>query len=254
MTWRVAAASVTGTSHAERGEQGQDAVQVETFHASDGQTVLGIFAADGAGSAPFGGEGAACAVAASVTYWRDFFASNGSTVDAEALGTSLLRLRASLHDLAARSERDVREFACTYLATLASLDGLVTLHIGDGGIIADFGNGYVVVSAPTNGEYANTTYFVTDPEEQLVGDSIWHSKPACRLAVFTDGLQPFTLDALGKDANPAFFDRRFQTLELAGEEHVPALNDALAGFLNLDMIRRHVSDDMTLVLATSRRG
>jgi hypothetical protein len=37
-------------------------------------------------------------------------------------------------------------------------------HIGDGVIAADFGDGLVLLSPPENGEFSNSTYFVTDQE------------------------------------------------------------------------------------------
>ncbi len=251
MTWRTAFATVTGLSHERSGEPNQDAVDVAEFIAADGQAVLGIFAADGAGTAPAGKDGAATAVDAAVRFWEAFFAERPAAVDAAALGECLLTVRHCHDELAKTRQRGLRDFACTFLAVIALPDSLVALHIGDGAVVADFGDGCCVFSPPANGEYANTTFFVTDPEPQLSGEAIFCGQPARRIAVFTDGLQPFTLNASGCQTNPAFFDRRFHTLETASEEQLPNLNDALKAFLNLDMIRRHVSDDMTLVLASS---
>src|ERR1700731_3560800 len=57
--WRYVAASVIGTSHEKTGGTCQDANDCQIYASPGGEKVLAAAAADGAGSAVCGGEGAA---------------------------------------------------------------------------------------------------------------------------------------------------------------------------------------------------
>jgi hypothetical protein len=250
MTWRTAASSVVGTAHAARNEPCQDACRAVVFTDSKDHEVLATVVADGAGSARHGGDGATFAVEESVRLWRERVRRSATPPDAAVIGDFLLALRDGLKRLAAATDASLRDYACTYVAVLAWPDAAVCIHIGDGAIVGDMGNGPEVLSGPMNGEYANTTYFITDPEPSLAGGVTWIGQRLVRVAAFTDGLQMFALAAGNDGVNPKFFGRRFQTLEQASEDQLPQLDEALCGFLQSSMITRHTDDDLTLVLAT----
>lgn len=251
MTWRWAAASVAGTSHSATGQSCQDACCVRLLPSHDGDSVLGVFVADGAGSARHGGEGAEVAVHAAAMFWAERLSAPDSLIDASSMGLCLQAIRARLASLAGELGVSVRECACTFMSVLASSRDVVTFQVGDGGIVLDLGHGYFVATKPMIGEYANTTYFVTESEDRISeGEVIWHGAPARRVSVFTDGLQRLALDhSLGR-ANPRFFDRRFATLEAASPDQQDQIEPALAAFLACEAINRHTDDDKTLVLAS----
>lgn len=251
MTWRWAAASVAGTSHAITGEACQDACAVRLFSRHDGDKVLGIFVADGAGSARHGGEGAAAAVYAASLFWGEHLVNAALSVDPASMGRCVEAIRSRLESLAGERGESVRECACTFMSVLATPRDVVTFQIGDGGIVLDCGDGYSVATEPMNGEYANTTYFITESEDRIsAGEGIWHSAPAKRIGVFTDGIQRLALDQALRKPNPHFFDRRFATLEAAAPDQRDQLEPALAAFLACEAINRHTDDDKTLVLAS----
>jgi len=252
MSWRVAAASVSGISHKASGQPCQDAYKVIRFNTHEGPEILGIFVADGAGSARFGREGATATVEAAASFWEDHLRHSVLKANAAVLGLFLLAVRSRLVSLAAKLDTSVRECACTFLNVLTFPDGVVTVKVGDGAIVLDLGDGYEVASKPMSGEYANTTWFITDPEENLHGEGIVYEVPAMRVAVFTDGLQRLALDAMLLQANPIFFGRRFATLKAALPEQEEQLNPALKAWLASEGINRHSGDDKTLVLALLR--
>lgn len=61
LSWRVAAASVEGTSHTKQGTPCQDAMTVKFFHEGGGREVLVIVVSDGAGSAKYSDVGSSLA-------------------------------------------------------------------------------------------------------------------------------------------------------------------------------------------------
>lgn len=251
MKWRWAAASVAGTSHLGAGQTCQDAYCVRLLATHGGENVLGIFVADGAGSARFGGDGASVAVRTAAGFWADVLGKPDSTIDAVSMGRSVLAIRDQLDSLAKERNAPVQECACTFLCVLASPTEVVTIQLGDGAMVLDLGNGYSVATRPMSGEYANTTYFITESEDRIAaGEVIWHGTPARRISVFTDGLQRLALDGTLANSNPRFFDRRFATLEAASHDQMDQLEPALAAFLSCDAINRHTDDDKTLVLAS----
>src|SRR2546427_5945529 len=78
--WRYVAASIVGTSHEKVGGACQDANDFQVYLLPSGENVLAAVVADGAGSAPCGGEGAARACSVFVGLVNDHL-SSGNTVD-----------------------------------------------------------------------------------------------------------------------------------------------------------------------------
>jgi hypothetical protein len=59
----------------------------------------------------------------------------------------------------------------------------IVMHIGDGAAVCNIGAGWAAPSWPDNGEYASTTFFVTDdPSPRLRITRL--SSPAGKLAFF----------------------------------------------------------------------
>ncbi|CAM2143379.1 Protein phosphatase 2C domain-containing protein [Pararobbsia alpina] len=106
---------------------------------------------------------------------------------------------------------------------------------------------------PESGEYANTTYFVTDP------DAIAHLHAAMieapdEVSLLTDGLQRLALVFATREAHSPFFEPMFAALRGVDPSRCVQLNSELARFLSSPAINARTDDDKTLVVATRRGG
>jgi serine/threonine protein phosphatase PrpC len=157
--WRTLAASVAGVSHAAAAEPCADACAVR----AEGERLVAVVA-DGAGASERAAEGARLACAAVLelaTAWKGD-ADLGAFRRDEALAW-LQAVRERLQAAAAAEQVDWRAFSCTLLVALVDARRAVFLQIGDGAIVYRGADGrYVPALWPQTGEYANTTWFVTD--------------------------------------------------------------------------------------------
>jgi serine/threonine protein phosphatase PrpC len=162
--WRYVYASIPGVAHRASGTECQDAGAAQLVPMADADPVLVLAAADGAGSATeasIGAELACRTLLAECAAWL-------STATAEewtrAAAERLLQsIQTALIQRAAEENQPVRELACTLLGAIVAADRALFLHIGDGAKVIGSGNGYSPVFWPQTGEYANETWFVTDP-------------------------------------------------------------------------------------------
>ena len=103
-------------------------------------------------------------------------------------------------------EKARRDFAATLIGCVAQIDGVAVIHIGDGACAVRLRNeiDWRVASWPSQGEYASTTYFVTDDPEPRTSVSYLGGEVA-EVALFSDGLERLALDFRDKDCLPALF-------------------------------------------------
>ena len=148
--------------------------------------------------------------------------------------------------------------ACIELPTI---DGSALLAIvSDGAGTAEFGaaGGACVVrsddtewqvpSWPAHGEYASSTYFVTDdPQPQLryVSTVGQYTK----VAVFSDGLERLALDFTNTLAVARFFDPMFSPLSDSEPRRDRQLSAQLRKFLDSGRVVERTDDDKSLILA-----
>jgi hypothetical protein len=108
------------------------------------------------------------------------------------------------------------------------------------------------VSWPAQGEYASTTFFVTDDPEPLL--RICRIEQAIdALAVFTDGIERLALDFSRSAAHEPFFAgiiRPLETTSVRGRDL--ELSAKLHQYLSGPAINERTNDDKTLVLAIRR--
>jgi len=103
---------------------------------------------------------------------------------------------------------------------------------------------------PDNGEYANTTYFITDSDAIAnLQIEIFSYKPQ-NIALFTDGMQRLRLQFATCSVYIPFFTPMFQSLALEPPGLSEKLNHQLELFLNSPSVNQRTDDDKTLVLAT----
>jgi hypothetical protein len=137
---------------------------------------------------------------------------------------------------------------------MASQDEVVTAHVGDGAIVAHNKNdaAWTVLSEPHHGEYASTTYFVTDdPQPALrIGR---HPNQFDALAAFSDGIENLVIDSATGVPSAGFFNAMAKPLyasNVIGRDN--ALSKSLAAFLASDRLNGRTDDDKTLIVAVPK--
>lgn len=245
---------MAGPRHAEKGEACQDSHYIRV---APGEALIAIVS-DGAGSARYGGEGAAtlCTMlAARLDEWTRRAAGACSRAmlagACRAVVSGIGEVRSAIAARSTESGNALADFHATLVgAVMLPGKGGLFFHIGDGAglAIGDLGARWTL-SPPVNGEYADTTYFYTDDDWRrhlrfsLIGpdhDTVF---------LMSDGVTEVALKSTGEGPEPfmPFFDpiARF----LAGADRV-AGEEALAATLDGDAIRSRIDDDKTLVWAS----
>jgi hypothetical protein len=173
MVWHCVGTSVIGKSHIDSGIECQD---FHSFRISKDQLWAALVVCDGAGSAKRSAESAATVA----NFFSKSLLNLAETLDHKPPGEwindyviqSILDVRSKLRD-AAQSDT-LAQFHTTLVASLIGPHGGFAIHIGDGAIFTgninkDKSSGNtnldddLFISAPHNGEYANETFFITEP-------------------------------------------------------------------------------------------
>jgi hypothetical protein len=212
--------------------------------------VLVLASADGAGSAQHADVGARHASRGITRLVLDDLAE-GLTVeqiDRDTVLSWYLRLRWELADRAFRCRTSLDQLACTLLLAVVGPTSAAFAQIGDGAIVTGDDGGYQAVFWPQNGEYANSTNFITDPAfaDLLLFER--RSGPVDELALFTDGLQSVALQFASRTVHQPFFRPMFQRLR--GSRPGEGLVRGLRQFLTSPALNERTDDDKTLILAT----
>jgi serine/threonine protein phosphatase PrpC len=172
MNWSIDADRALGSSHASGSQACQDNI---SYQSTPNKNWHSICLSDGAGSAKHSEVAS--------KYVSERFCKSlldlSSAIDAKGPGSwindqiisEVLTLRLALKDLTASSELD--DYHCTLVGLLVGKHVSLSVHIGDGAIIAGKStasskecsaiNGKIYTSLPENGEYKNETYFITEP-------------------------------------------------------------------------------------------
>jgi hypothetical protein len=160
------------------------------------------------------------------------------------------RARARLVAAARRDKQDERDFSCTLLAALVDEHAAVFFQIGDGAIVYQAEDGrYVPALWPQSGEYANCTWFLTDPDA-VSRVQMTRARGVHELALLTDGLQGLALQFVSRAAHGPFFAPMFARLRGVSATRPRALAGELGRFLDSPAVNQRTDDDKTLVLAT----
>ena len=250
MLWRYAAGQATGSAHEKLRKPCQDRFRCSTV---DSHATLIAVVADGAGTAEFAHLGAEIAVDTVSSV-----ASLGARAGRKDLG-EVLREGASLAhqrilEAAAERQASPRDLACTLLAVICAPLGGAALQIGDGVIVAaERQSEWRPVIWPQKGEYANTTYFLTDAQSLADAEVVSLSDDVQDIALMSDGLEQLAVHFATRSAHGPFFRSMFSPLQSleAGGEAAP-LSQSLDDLLASGQVRARTDDDATLVLATRR--
>ena len=244
MAWRWAAASVTGTSHIRAGDRRQDACAVSTI----GDNCVFAVVADGAGSAEFGAYGAWLVCRFLKIRFREWLRKNPELPPGELLHDWIDELRDRIAEIADRRDSTPRQFASTLAAILASPHQVLTLQVGDSGVVGRRDGEWEVLCWPENGEYASSTYFVTDdPEPRLNIARLLRGHDA--FALFSDGVGDLALSHNDRAAHPGFFDPIIRPVDEACRSgRLEELSSKLTVYLASPRVCERTDDDKTLVL------
>lgn len=250
MSWRYASGQATGSSHEKLGKPCQDRMACATADADE--TLIAVVA-DGAGTAGLAHIGAEIAVATvSSVAQLGVRAGRKDYQDILREGAALARQR--LVEAAAERKADARDLACTLLAVIVAPIGGGALQIGDGVIvIGEQPFAWRCVFWPQKGEYANTTFFLSD--EKALANAEVASLPdeVQDVALMSDGLEPLVLQFASRTAHEPFFRTVLAPLhQVPDEGEVAALSAGLTTLLASPAVRSRTDDDASLVIATRR--
>jgi hypothetical protein len=236
--WKLVFGSVQGTSHVQSGLPCQDYCAGSIVG-----TTLVAACADGAGSAELSQLGSKATV--------DRFME---VVSCDAIPTKeqveewIDAARERLLEEAAANGSTPRQLACTFLAALVGNGWAAFAQIGDGLIVFDGPDGYELAFWPDNGEYANTTRFLSENDYQQHLRVEIVERHISELAVLTDGLQMLALDIAGTKVHDRFFAPLFKTIRNGPDE--ATLHNSLLEFMGSKRVNERTDDDKTLLLAT----
>lgn len=251
VAWTWAAASCRGTSHAAEGSRRQDAFACNAL-ASKPSQLIGVIC-DGAGSATKGGQGASLAARCLSLRAREHFEAAKAPPDDELLVTWIDEAREVIYGAARKRKLAPREFASTLVFLLSNGGDTIIVHIGDGCAVAkDAENGsWQALTWPAHGEYASTTFFITDEQPRI---SIQRrTSPISALVAFTDGLERLALDFSARTPHAPFFEGVLAPVrqsQIVGRD--ARLSRQLARFLDSANVNARTDDDKTLLVAALR--
>ncbi len=259
MSWRYALAAVAGVQHVAQETPCQDACRAQLAEFG-GRAVWWAVVSDGAGSAPAGAAGAATVchtMMAQIAAWLTAHAGAVEALPPAEVAGWLAHTVAAIGEMATAAQAEPSAYAATLLAVVANERSTVAWQVGDGAIVAQLapvaaddpeGDALRVVLWPDQGEYINTTRFVTDE------DAAVHLRFACLpaarcLALFSDGLQQLALHYASKTVHAPFFTPLFARLAQAPPGASASRDRALAAFLDSPAVNQRTDDDKTLVIA-----
>jgi len=158
-----------------------------------------------------------------------------------------------INAVALRRSLALRDFAATAVCVLSVGVNTVMAHVGDGcAVFREISSSrWIAPSWPHHGEYAATTYFVTDAESlQLRITRI--DRAIDSFAVFSDGIERLALDFSVNAPSPRFFDKITAPVRAApGSGRIRNLSLSLKEYLGSDAVNNRTDDDKSLVVAVT---
>lgn len=252
--WRIAAASVVGTSHERTGSNCQDAHDCRLVADSSGDKVFVGVAADGAGSAARSESGSRiCCQTIASEIERHLAAGHPlKSVTREHAIQWLELAREAVSVAADEEDRSVRDYACTLLAAVVGDKHAVFFQVGDGAIVVpgEEPGEWCWIFWPQSGEFANTTNFVTDEDAgaNLLFSSTNHA--IGEVAVFTDGIENLVLRRRERIVHTPFFNAMLPPVRAIPRPGLDSSASAkLAQYLASPVITDKTDDDKTLIIA-----
>ncbi len=247
--WKYLNESIEGTSHRASGIACQDSSFVSPCRV-EGEDILILVCADGAGSAAQSQIGSKLACEVVVREVLAFFGSGKTPAQIEKdLPLEWAhQVRHAIDEEAKRRSTSPRELACTLLFAVLGKTTAVFGQIGDGAIVIARAGGMRAVFWPQSGEYHNTTYFITDEQYEQRFQVEVVQQSVDEIAIFTDGLEMLALEYSGRTVHEPFFSPMFASLRVAVDSH--DLIIPMRQFLASKAVNDRTDDDKTLILAS----
>ncbi|WP_417733814.1 PP2C family serine/threonine-protein phosphatase [Roseovarius sp.] len=244
MAWRWAAASAIGTSHIQTGGRLEDAHFVSRM----GNESVFAVVSDGAGSAKFGVYGAWLVCRTLAVRFREWARDNSELPSDELLTDWIDEMRDRISAIAEKRGSTPRQFAATLAAVFVTPDETLTLYIGDSAVVGRRGSNWEVLCWPENGEYASTTYFVTDdPGPRL--NIARYTREHDAFALFSDGVGDLALLHSERAAHQRFFVPMMRPVDDSTKDgRLLNLSSKLKDYLTGPAVCERTDDDKTLVL------
>lgn len=250
--WRWASASRQGQNHVLAQIECQDAQRVIEMP----QGILVATVADGAGSAPMSKVGAEMAVDMLCGFLAEFLVPETTTESdlADLLKRAFLYVAGAIQIKANHDGLPLSQYHTTLSCVIVARQTLAVAQVGDGAVVGwNDPRELQTLTRPDHGEFANSTFFVTQFPHAL--DRLCIKVIPNRfqgVALTTDGL----IDIAFEDPNGAckpwapFFDPLIKRVVDASADE--DLYSRMQAFLGSPKIRESTTDDVTLVIAVRR--
>jgi len=179
---------------------------------------------------------------------RAWFAKRETLPSDEQVMSWVDELRDRLATVAAKRSVARRQFAATLVMLVVTDDQLLALQIGDSALVARRAGVWEAICWPESGEFASTTFFITDdPEVRLRIARLPLEHDA--FALFSDGIENLALDHLACQPHVRFFDPMIKPIDQSAETgKIAKLSLALERYLDSPAICERTDDDKTLIL------
>jgi hypothetical protein len=250
-SWRWAAAKATGTSHI-RTRRGCDDFGGCTIVQQSGTEALIVVVSDGAGTAEHSAIGSRIVTMRFIRCASKFLKSGGdvNSLTQQVALEWLDDVRDRISSVAKELGGTPRDFAATLVAGLIAPTHASFVHVGDGAAVFRLvdGDEWQVGSWPAHGEYASTTYFVTDDPEPKV--TVTHVDGAIgEVSIFTDGIERLVLEFSNQTPFSPFFDKVFNAFNGSGLGRDRNISRQLSVLLESPSVCEKTDDDKTIFLA-----
>lgn len=249
--WSWVGACSIGSAHIAAETGCDDAGACLEVPTPGGPTLIAVVS-DGAGTAVHSGTGAKIACSEFCRAALEFLTQGGQLdhFDSDVADQWLDRVRDRIAHIATEKGSALRSFAATLVGAVVQHETAAFVHVGDGGCVLRLAgqSDWTVQSWPSHGEYASTTYFVTDDPQPNTKTSLVAGTIE-EVALFTDGLERLALDFTSTSAFPGFFDPMFQPLRVASAGRQRELSGELRTFLDSPRVIERTDDDKTIILA-----
>jgi len=207
---------------------------------------------DGAGSASYGGQGASLLCRHLISNFREWFDRFDDLPNDEDILCWLDQIRDRLSEAAKRRGVTRRQFAATLVMLVIYKTRVLTLQVGDSALVARKNGVWEALCWPENGEFASTTYFVTDdPEIRLHTFHLDLEYDA--FALFSDGMESVALEQATQLPFARFFDPMIKPVDQNDREgRLTKLSASLASYLDSPALCERTDDDKTLILISCK--
>jgi hypothetical protein len=249
--WSWIGACSTGSSHIRAGTTCQDSASCIELAIRDEHALLAIVS-DGAGSAEYSAIGSRLVVEC---FARCVIAHLRANQPVEIITKELVlnwldNVRDHIFRSAEQRAISPRDMAATLVGAIIFLNCAIVCHIGDGACVLrkKEESEWQVASWPAHGEYASSTYFVTDDHEPNLQFNLLEGE-FNEVAIFSDGIERLALDFVNGNAFTPFFEPMFAPLIALGPGRDRGLSLSLRKYLDSPRVIERTDDDKSLILA-----